>query len=152
VIRSFCIGLNDNFDDDMRQLLKPYALKVIGTRADKVTEQRRMFLCADFAVRTLAPIALRAAGYKTEATKLAKLPPIIDKESALAAENAAYAANVAANAAYAVANAAYAAAYAANAAANAANAAYAAANAVRGQSGAKVLKKCLRFIDTLIAA
>jgi hypothetical protein len=52
--------------------------------------QTQAFIFADYAVRKLAPISLEAAGLKTEASKLRKLPKIVDKATARAADSAAY--------------------------------------------------------------
>jgi hypothetical protein len=61
------------------------------------------FIFADYAVRKFAPIALKVAGLKTEASKLRNLPEIVDEATANAAANAAAAAAVAATKAAAVA-------------------------------------------------
>ena len=119
VIASFMRSYNDKVDDETRQLLKPYVVKVLNTKSTKEDEVRRGFIAADYACRVFAPYVLEKKGLADDAAKLRALTPIVDKSTA-------YAANAAANAAYAAANAAANAAYAA---ANAAYATYAAANA-----------------------
>jgi hypothetical protein len=52
--------------------------------------QTQAFIFADYAVRKLVPISLEAAGLKTEASKLRKLPKIVDKATAHAADVAVY--------------------------------------------------------------
>ncbi len=121
VIRSFCISLNDNIGHDERQLLKPYAIKLLGTKTTREIEIKRAFICANWACRVLLPQLMFSLGKDEIAANLKKLKPVVDGPTADAAANAADAANAAANAA----DAAY---YDADAAANTA-AADAAANA-----------------------
>jgi hypothetical protein len=76
-IRAFCIVLNDNCTDEQRQLLKPYALKVLNT-LDPSKEQKRAFIFTDAAVRIFTSLAFDAAGLKDKATELRNLPQIVD--------------------------------------------------------------------------
>jgi hypothetical protein len=117
VIRRFLVGINDHIADDATRtaLLLPYAHRVIGTAGTREQEVTRAYICADWAVRTIAPLALEAAGLADEAARLRALPPAIDPATTAAvaaAASAAYAAAYAAADAYAAA-AAYAAACAA---------------------------------------
>jgi hypothetical protein len=137
-LRRFGVGLNDNLPDDLRQQLRPYLARMIGT-ADDGRTQERLYLLADWAIRHAAAAAQDAVGRTDLGDRLRAIPSIVDKSSAKSAEEvarevhadayaAAYAAAdaaAAAAAAYAYADAAYA-AYAAAAAAAYAAAAYAA--------------------------
>jgi hypothetical protein len=144
VIAAFARKMNDAVPDDMRDaLLRPLVQLTVGTRASSAVERRRAYIAADFAVRQVAPAALRAAGLHAKAGELAALPAVTSKKTAAAANVAA--ANVAAAARAAAANVANAAradaanaAYAARAAAaNVANAARAAADAANAAYAAR---------------
>ena len=113
VISRFLITINDRWDDKRRQKLKPYAVKIIGTAANENIELKRAYLCADWAVRECAPMALDAAGLGEWATRLRNHLPVLNRASADSAKTLAREARSAAAAA------AYAASYAAYAAANA---------------------------------
>ncbi len=110
-------------------------LNTAGDGKDSV----RAFMCADWAVRVVVPMALDRAGCPQRAATLRALAPIVDRETALAGRDAtdaaacttdaaAYATDAAAYATDAAACATDAAAYATDAAATDA-AAYAAAAA-----------------------
>ena len=155
-IARFVIRLNDaNGFSQWRDELKPFASKVLNTAGDLDLQRKRAYMCADWAIRTIAPMAFdfwgdavpaKAEEAKKWAAKLRAVEPVVDEQSARAglevaregrdAAYAAYAADAAAadaadaaDAAYAAAYAAADAAYAAYAAADAAYAAYAAAYA-----------------------
>ena len=143
VIGRYCIRLNDSaLFAKHRDLLKPYAPKIIGTKANVEVEMRRGFIATDHACRVFIPIAFRATKYDDWAKECEALEPIRNNATARVAEEvllkikhaaadaaAYYAAADAADAAYAAYAAAYAAADAAYDAAAyaAADAAYAAA-------------------------
>jgi hypothetical protein len=180
VISEFCIRLNDapRFAK-WRDELKPYIVRIAGTKADEATSRKRAYMCADWAIRTIAPHAFgfwadvvpaRRVEALSWATRLRDLPAVTDKQSANTARDVCNEANkaasaaiaaIAANAAYAAANAAYAdaAAYAAAAAAaadNAYNAAYAAYAAAAAADNAyaftRVLwESSLAQLDAIIA-
>lgn len=85
VIANYCIGINDKFDQTVRDKLLTYVLRIAGSKSTLEIEQKRAFMCADYAVRKFAGIAA---------------PPIVDKASALvgyyaAADAASYAADAA---------------------------------------------------------
>ncbi len=137
VIGRYAIRLNDSWlFKNHRDLLKPYAPRIVGTRASTETEVRRGRIAADYAIRVFAPIRLRSLGREAWAKELESLGQITNKESAVIAGDAArkiqasaYAATAAdASAATDASADASAAAYAAAAAAASA-AAYAAAAA-----------------------
>jgi len=135
VIARYVIRLNDRMRDDERQRLKAYLPRLIGTRATPEVERRRMFVFADWAVRKIAPIALRARGRAELAEKLEAVAEINSEETAEAGR--------------AVARTAYAAAYAAAAAA--ADAAAAAAAAADAAARSKVWDVALQALDAAIA-
>lgn len=142
VISKYCQVLNDSGNDAVRERLKPYIYKMIGTASPELDEQRA-FIAADFAVRVFAKVDCE---------------PIVDMNTA----NAAYAAananagRAAANAAYAAANAARAARALAHAAhaANAAHAAHAAnaaaANAAYAANAADDWDGPFRCLDAML--
>src|SRR5689334_5294532 len=66
VLRKFSIGLNDRLPDDLRQQLRPYLVRMIGTAGDGMGEQRR-WMVADWAVRFAAAEAQEVAGRKAAA-------------------------------------------------------------------------------------
>jgi len=72
VIAAVMRSLNDWLNDDDRQVLKPYLPKLLNTAGSKELELRRAFRAADYAVRVIAPLALRSVGLKGEAVKLIK--------------------------------------------------------------------------------
>jgi hypothetical protein len=98
--------LNDWLDDEERQQLLPYVERLKGTRGDAALEQLRAYMCADWAVRTIAPIALCAVGphavwLREYVDRLEALPSIISQVTAKAAHAAAQAAWAAADDAWA---------------------------------------------------
>lgn len=90
ILCAFARTFNDYVDDTTRETLKPFVLKLIGTRSTPAVEQRRMLFLADSAVRVFAPLALEAASQIEQAKALRSLASITDKKSALAAESAAW--------------------------------------------------------------
>jgi len=97
VIAAYARSLNDWLPDDVRQRLKAYIPRLVGTAAPEL-ELRRAFVCADAAVRVFAPLALSGAGLVEEAAKLGALAPV-DRESAESARWASLAAESAARSA-----------------------------------------------------
>jgi hypothetical protein len=145
-IRRFLIALNDRMPDDVRQELKPYVLRVIGTATtDEAVRWRRAWLLVDWAAKHALPAALELIGAHCWADELRALPDVVDRETAwqtvfwtqFAREEAARL-HAAADA-----DAAYAAAYAA------ADAAYAAA---RRQLWLDLMPSIRGVLDRLIAA
>ena len=154
VVARFAMRLNDRWDDKQRQALKPFVLRIAGTAADNATELRRAFMCADWAVRELAPIYFDAAKLAEWAERLRALPAVVDKKTAEAARDAAREGRNSAADAAAAADAAYA-TYAANAAADAAldaayAAAYAAGRATLRSAREKANASALDLLDRLI--
>ncbi len=173
VIGRYAIRLNDSWlFKNHRDLLKPYAPRIVGTRASTETEVRRGRIAADYAIRVFAPIRLRSLGREAWAKELESLGQITNKESAViagdtarkiqaytAADSAAYAAAAATATAYTTAyTAAYATVYAAaNAAANAATYADADtdaatyADAATAADAALLREKSLECLDAMIS-
>jgi hypothetical protein len=112
VIRHLCIAINDHLPSDAERdrVIGPHLYAPVGTAQGRDLMQRRAFRVADEAVRVWAPMALDKAGRPKDAARLRSLPPIVDRDSAMAAKSAADAADAADAAAYAAA------AYAADAA------------------------------------
>lgn len=120
VIAGLMIRLNDSWTDADRQLLKPYALKVVGTRSTREVETRRRWVMVDWSIRTFLPAMLDLAGLDEHATVLRALGEIRDAATASASRELVVAARRASQEKRRDAADAY--AYAAAAAADAANA------------------------------
>nr|MBA2714642.1 hypothetical protein [Rubrobacteraceae bacterium] len=71
---------NDNADDELRQRLKPYLPKCIGTANDG-KEELRGYVVSDWSIRVALPMWMELPGATEVAEKLRALPP-------LSAENA----------------------------------------------------------------
>lgn len=172
VIRLLSIRINDrqSYWPDHAEATKwmhETAPRLLGTKASIGVVRKRAFLCADAAVREIAPVWFDLAAEKWPeakewAEKLRTCDPVIDAKSARYARKVAQGAQnaaSAADAAYASAAAAAAAAYASAAAACAASAyayvdaSHATAYAARATADAsKVIKPImLALLDRLIA-
>ncbi len=161
VIGRYAIRLNDSWlFTTHRDLLKPYASRIVGTRSTIEIEVQRGRIAADYAVRVFAPIRLRFLRREELAKELESLGPITDKDSAILARDASrkirsYAAADAA--AYAAADAAAAAAADADAAAAAyvdayADAAAAAAADAAAAASAAAYAAASAYVDAYAAA
>lgn len=84
VLAEFGRNINDRFDDDRRQLLKPLAEQMIGTAGDGLDETRG-YLALDWLIRTYTPAWLDLAGLTAEAAELRALRRIVDLAAAQAA-------------------------------------------------------------------
>ena len=137
-IREYMIALNDTLPSDLGERLGTRAIaeRVLAADTSEAAERKRMFLCADTAVRVFTVSALRKAGLEDQAATLSSLKPIVDEETARAAFDAARAA----------ARAAYAAAYAAYAAACDADYAADAARSARGAVAPRCHLRCLHSL------
>ena len=98
VLGAFLRSWNDSLDDELRQTLKLYAARVIGTGNDGKDEQRA-WLCVDWLARTQLPAWLDLAGLSEHAAAVRGLIALSDTESAVAAQPALAAAWAAARAA-----------------------------------------------------
>jgi hypothetical protein len=78
VIGAFMRTWNDDLDDEGRQRLKPYILKLVGTKASAEIEDARGWLAADWLVRTHTAAWLELAGLKEHAEALRALPELRD--------------------------------------------------------------------------
>jgi hypothetical protein len=109
-LRSFGISLNDDWDDERRQKLRPYLVRCIGTAGDGRTEERG-WLAVDWLIRTFTPAFLDLQPeLKPHAEKLRRLSPVMAHE---ALDEAMIVLGESKEAAYAAADAAWAAAGAA---------------------------------------
>jgi len=111
VVAAFLRSWNDSLGDDDRQMLKPYVLKVVGTRGTKAQEEKRAWMATDWLARECAPAFLRLAGLTDHAEALEGLAALTSTGRATKAQPklaAAWAAarNAARNAAGAAAGAA----------------------------------------------
>jgi hypothetical protein len=94
VIRSFCISFNDGIKDDQRRtdLLKPYAVKILGTKTNDADEETRAWMATDWLVRVQTPAWLDLAGLSSEIAR--GVQDVLDgaRDDAAAARDAARAA------------------------------------------------------------
>ena len=70
VISDFLRSWNDALNDDDRQMLKPFILRMVGTSAQQEVELMRSELAWKWLVRTYVPTWLDAAGIADHANKL----------------------------------------------------------------------------------
>ncbi len=84
VIRAYGIALNDAWDAEQRQTLRPYGPRVVGTAGDG-QDEARSYLALDWLVRTYTPAWLDLAGLTTEAQSLRDLRRIVDRVTTEAA-------------------------------------------------------------------
>jgi hypothetical protein len=152
VIGAFGRRINDAMDEESRQSLKPYVLKVLGTAASVGVEVKRAKLAADWAQQFENADARDAAAHATTAaTYAARDAAAHAAHAAAAATYAAAYATYAAEATAHAATAATAAAYAAEATAAAATYAAAYAYAARRQFWADLTPSILALLDAMIA-
>jgi hypothetical protein len=77
VLRGFGISLNDNWDDEQRQKLRPYLARCIGTAGDGRDEERG-WLAMDWLIRVFTPRFLDLVPELHEhATRLRGLSPVL---------------------------------------------------------------------------
>jgi hypothetical protein len=86
VIRAYVIGLNDAWDDETRQRLRPYAVKILCTATTPEDEETRAWMATDWLVRVHTPAFLRLAGLTAEAEALEALARIADATLAKGAQ------------------------------------------------------------------
>ena len=84
VLRTFGIGLNDQWDDAQRQTLRPFIPRLPGTAGDGLDEARS-YLALDWLIRTYTPAWLDLAGLTESAAELRALRRIADMAAAEAA-------------------------------------------------------------------
>jgi hypothetical protein len=86
VITSFLVYWNDSMNDVDRQMLKPYIVRVVGTRTGKRHEEQRAWMLTDWLARECAPAWLRLAGLAGQAELLESLAPLTSAASASKAQ------------------------------------------------------------------
>lgn len=94
ILTRFIVRLNDDLDDQTRQRLRTYVVRILGTAGDG-QDQVRAYMALDWLARAYAPAFLEAAGLAAEAAILRNLPSIGGDERARAARAAVYAAGAA---------------------------------------------------------
>ena len=77
VLRAYVIRLNDDWDAEQRQKLKPYLPRILNTAGDGLDETRS-FLAADWLIRTYTSAWLDLAGLPKEAAALRDHRRIVD--------------------------------------------------------------------------
>jgi hypothetical protein len=86
VLRAMCIALNDGLDQDVRQHLRPYLTRTIGTAEDGL-DTWRGWMAMDWLARAYTPAWLHLAGLSDRAHRLESAAPVNDAQSlALALE------------------------------------------------------------------
>jgi hypothetical protein len=76
-LRSYGISLNDSWDDEQRQKLRPYLARCIGTAGDGRTEERG-WLAIDWLIREFTPAFLELhPDLKHHAEKLRNAPAVL---------------------------------------------------------------------------
>ena len=89
-ISELCVVVNDTLPSRRRnRILRPYVPKVIGTATGYEDDIARMWLTADWMVRTVSPFALRQAHLEDDSEVLEALPSTRDAETAQWAETTA---------------------------------------------------------------
>jgi hypothetical protein len=83
-LTSFGIRLNDRFDSERRQLLKPLIPKLIGT-ADDGHQDARRWMAGDWYIRVAIPYLLDACELTEYAEQLRALAPVVDLATSKAA-------------------------------------------------------------------
>ena len=99
IIGSFLRSWNDAMNDEDRQMLKPYILRLVNTNTGPQDEATRTWMLTDWLVRECAPAWLRLACLTAQAELLERLAPLVDTASARAAQGELTAARDAARAA-----------------------------------------------------
>jgi hypothetical protein len=80
------VSWNDAMDDVDRQMLKPYIVRVVGTRTGKRHEEQRAWMLTDWLARECAPAWMRLAGLTGQAESLESLAPLTSAASAREAQ------------------------------------------------------------------
>ena len=86
-LRQFTVRLNDSMPDDVRQRLRPYLARMIGTADDQLAPARGWRM-VDWAAREVVPLALDATGHHDLADELRALRPVRQHPSAQQAADA----------------------------------------------------------------
>ena len=82
VLGDFCRNWNDCLDDTMRQRLKPYLARLIGTAGNADNDSRRSWMAMDWLTRECGPAFMDLTpALQPHAATLRVLPEIVDKSS-----------------------------------------------------------------------
>jgi len=76
VISAFLRSYNDSVSDEVRQTLKPFIPRLVGTASTPEVESRRAIMATDWLIRVHTPAWLRLAGLTAHADALAGFPEI----------------------------------------------------------------------------
>jgi len=85
VLGAFLRRYNDALPADLRQQLKPFIPRLVGTNTGAADDQKRAWLAVDWSIHVLAPTWLDRAGLTSEAKQLRDLPVVDSASSARAA-------------------------------------------------------------------
>src|SRR5262245_29558513 len=86
IVRAFNDALPS--DEQRSRWLRQRIPRLVNSRRRAADEQARGLLIADYAVRVFAPLALAHAGQLDAARRIARLPAVLDRASALLAAGA----------------------------------------------------------------
>ena len=86
VLGAFLRSWNDSLDEDIRQKLKPYSSRVIGTAGDTAKDEQRAWMAVDWLARTQLAVWLDLAGLSEHAAAVRAVIAISDPQSASAAQ------------------------------------------------------------------
>ena len=86
VLGQFGRSWNDALDDEARQMLKPYAAKLLNTATGKKDDEIRAWMLTDWLARECAPAFLRLAGLTEQAELVESLAPLTNAEQARKAQ------------------------------------------------------------------
>ena len=82
VIGDFCRNWNDNLNDIDRQQLKPYLVRLVGSKGNRALELRRLWMATNWLARECGPAFMDMTPALAEHAKaLRALPEITDKGS-----------------------------------------------------------------------
>ena len=76
VLTNLLIGLNDRWNANDRQLLKPYIPKLVGTNTGEADEETRRWMITDWLVHEYAPAIFRHVGLTAEAEEFEQFAAI----------------------------------------------------------------------------
>jgi hypothetical protein len=86
ILGSFLRSWNDSLNDEDRQMLKPYIVRLVGTNTGKRHEAMRAWMVSDWLAREYARAWLRLAGLKEQVEALEALAPLKSATSARKAQ------------------------------------------------------------------
>src|SRR3954468_5054413 len=80
MLQAFCISFNNALDTEMRQRLRPYLARCIGTAGDGLDEDRA-WMATDWLIREFTPAWLDLAGLHNHAFNLRSLGRVLSAET-----------------------------------------------------------------------